>query len=218
MTILPEDTRQFSPQALDEGRKLFAGACDFMLGVAALGQLPDADFPEIAFAGRSNVGKSSFVNALTGRKTLAKTSNTPGRTQQLNYFNLGDALYLVDMPGYGYAKVSKTQVAAWTQLIRDYLRGRPNLRCCFIMIDARHGLKDSDREIMEMLDVAGVSYRIIFTKADKVKDQELAKMRGSVEAELKKHAAAFPYIHVTLAHKDIGLDEARAIMAAMAGV
>jgi len=211
---LPEP--ELSPQDKERGRVLFAGDCDFMLGVAGLSQLPDSNLPEIAFAGRSNVGKSSFVNALTGRNTLAKTSNTPGRTQQLNYFNLGNALYMVDMPGYGYAKVSKTQVAEWTALIKDYLRGRPNLRCCFIMVDSRHGLKDSDREIMKMLDVAGVSYRIILTKIDKVKDQKLEWMTKEVQKELKTFAAAYPYILGTSAHKDKGLTEARAIMAKMA--
>lgn len=206
---------ELSPQEIERGRVLFAGECDFMLGVAGLEQLPDSSQSEIAFAGRSNVGKSTFVNALTGRNTLAKTSNTPGRTQQLNYFNLGHALYMVDMPGYGYAKVSKTQVAEWTALIKDYLRGRPNLRCCFIMVDSRHGLKDSDREIMKMLDVAGVSYRIILTKIDKIKDQKLAWITKEVETELKKFAAAYPKILATSAHKNLGIAEARAIMTKM---
>ena len=138
----------FTDQQIEAARILFSGPCDFMLGVAGLEQLPETDRPEVAFAGRSNVGKSSLVNALTGRKTLARTSNTPGRTQQLNFFNLGDALNLVDMPGYGYAKVSKTQIADWTKLIFKYLRGRANLRCVFVLVDARHGLKDSDGELM----------------------------------------------------------------------
>lgn len=205
---------EFSTAELEEARKLFAGPCDFMLGVAGLSQLPDADMPEIAFAGRSNVGKSSLVNALTGRKTLAKTSNTPGRTQQLNYFNLGDRLYMVDMPGYGYAKVSKTQRDDWTQLIFDYLRGRANLRCVFILIDSRHGLKDSDIELMKMLDETAVQYRIILTKTDKVKNQELKKVSDKIIATLKTHAAGFPGVLPTSADKGLGLPECRAVLAA----
>lgn len=182
---------EFSSEALEEARKLFAGPCDFMLGVAALKQLPPATLPEIAFAGRSNVGKSSLVNALTGRKTLAKTSNTPGRTQQLNYFNLGGRLYMVDMPGYGYAKVSKTQRDAWTQLVFDYLRGRPTLQCVFILIDARHGLKDSDIMLMEMLDETAVQYRIVLTKTDKVKSQELSRISEKLQPLLKNTLPLF---------------------------
>ncbi len=164
---------EFSKAEMEAARKLFAGPCDFMLGVAGLEQLPEAHVSEVAFAGRSNVGKSSLLNALTGRNTLARTSNTPGRTQELNYFNLGDMLYMVDMPGYGYAKVSKEKIAKWTQLIFDYLRGRPTLRCVFILIDARHGLKDSDLDLMKMLDQAAVSYRIVLTKTDKVENEHL---------------------------------------------
>ncbi len=207
---------EFSENNLEAARKLFAGPCDFMLGVAALKQLPPAILPEIAFAGRSNVGKSSLVNALTGRKTLAKTSNTPGRTQQLNYFNLGQRLHMVDMPGYGYAKVSKTQRDAWTQLIFDYLRGRPTLQCVFILIDARHGLKDSDIVLMEMLDETAVQYRIVLTKTDKVKSQELAKISDKITADLKKHAAAFPSVLATSANKGMGLPEFRAVLSAYA--
>lgn len=206
----------FSPAELEEARKLFAGPCDFMLSVAALKQLPEANLPEIAFAGRSNVGKSSLVNALTGRKTLAKTSATPGRTQQLNYFNLGGRLHMVDMPGYGYAKVSKTQRDAWTQLIFDYLRGRPTLRCVFILVDSRHGLKDSDRELMKMLDQTAVQYRIILTKTDKVKAQELAKVSDKIIKTLKTHAAGFPGVLPTSANKAIGIPEARAVLTSYA--
>lgn len=209
-------SEDFAPLELEEARKLFAGPCDFMLGVAALKQLPDASLPEIAFAGRSNVGKSSFLNALTGRKTLAKTSHTPGRTQQLNYFNLGGRLHMVDMPGYGYAKVSKTQRDAWTQLIFDYLRGRPTLRCVFIMIDSRHGLKDSDIDLMKMLDETAVQYRIILTKTDKVKREELQKTSDKIIATLKNHAAAFPATLSTSAHKGAGIPEARAVLTAYA--
>jgi GTP-binding protein len=203
----------FTPVELEEARKLFAGPCDFMLGVAALAQLPEADMPEIAFAGRSNVGKSSLVNALTGRKTLAKTSNTPGRTQQLNYFNLGGRLYMVDMPGYGYAKVSKDKRDNWTRLVFDYLRGRPNLRCVFILVDARHGLKESDIELMKMLDETAVQYRILLTKADKVKNQDLQKISEKIVTTLKKHAAGFPGILATSAEKGGGVPECRAVLA-----
>ncbi len=206
------DEEEFSQSQIEAARKLFAGDCDFMLGVAELGQLPTADMPEIAFAGRSNVGKSTLVNALTGRKTLAKTSNTPGRTQQLNFFNLGQTLYMVDMPGYGYAKVSKDKRDNWTQLIFDYLRGRPNLRCVFILIDSRHGLKDSDIYLMKMLDETAVQYRIILTKNDKVKDQELAQITSEIKASIKKHAAAYPYVLATSANKGTGLAEFRAVL------
>lgn len=203
-------TQEFSNTDLDNARKLFAGSCDFMLGVAALSQLPEANLPEIAFAGRSNVGKSSLLNALTNRKTLAKTSNTPGRTQQLNYFNLGERLYIVDMPGYGYAKVSKTQREEWTQLIFDYLRGRASLRCVFILVDSRHGLKDIDIELMTMLDSAAVPYRIILTKTDKTKASELEAQIDQILITLKKHPAAVPAVLQTSAAKKTGLDKVQA--------
>lgn len=206
---------KFSQEELEEARRLFQGPCDFVLGVAGLDQLPEADRNEIAFAGRSNVGKSSLINALTGRSTLARTSNTPGRTQQLNYFDLGGQLYLVDMPGYGYAKVSKRQREEWTQLIFDYLRGRPTLRTVFILIDGRHGLKESDEELMTMLDDAAVSYQIILTKCDKSKKAELKKIEEDLRSSLKKHVAAHPEFIHTSSLKDKGVAELRATITAL---
>ncbi len=199
-----------------DARKLFAGPCDFMLGVAALEQLPGFELPEIAFAGRSNVGKSSLVNALTGRKTLAHTSNTPGRTQQLNFFDLGGVLRMVDMPGYGYAKVSRSQKEEWQDLLKRYLRGRPNLRCVLVLIDSRHGLKENDIEIMDMLDETAVAYRIVLTKTDKVKTQDLEKVVAETKAELKKHTAAFPDICATSSEKKTGIEELQELIAGFA--
>ena len=204
---------KFTHKQLEEARRLFAGPCDFVLGVAGLEQLPDADRSEVAFAGRSNVGKSSLINALTGRNTLARTSNTPGRTSELNFFDLGKQMYLVDMPGYGYAKVSKTTREKWNRLIKKYLRGRPNLRQVFILIDGRHGLKDSDEELMSMLDEAAVSYRLILTKCDKSKKAEVEAIEEKLRACLKKHVAAHPEFHRTSALKGDGVAEFRSIIA-----
>jgi len=200
----------FSAEDLERGRLLLAGPCDFVLGVAALGQIPEADRPEIAFAGRSNVGKSSLINALTNRNTLAKTSNTPGRTQQLNFFDLGGALYMVDMPGYGYAKVSKTERGGWDRLIKSYLKGRPTLRCVFILIDSRHGLKDSDHDLMKMLDEAAVAYRVILTKADKLKGPGRTKVAEQCTKAIQKKAAAYPDVLLTSSEKGEGIDLLRA--------
>ncbi len=208
-------SEEFTDEDLNQARLLFAGPCDFVLGVAGLDQLPDADRNEVAFAGRSNVGKSSLINALTGRNTLARTSNTPGRTSELNFFDLGSALYLVDMPGYGYAKVSKTTREKWNRLIKSYLRGRPNLRMVFILIDGRHGLKESDEDLMKMLDEAAVSYRIILTKCDKSKKDEIEKIETDLRACLKKHIAAHPEFHRTSALKGKGIAEFRAIITAL---
>ena len=209
-----EDT--FTPEQIEAGRKMFAGECTFMLGVAGLNQIPDSPLPEIAFAGRSNVGKSSLVNALTGRKTLARTSHTPGRTQQVNFFNLADTMIVADLPGYGYAKAPKDQVAKWTRLVNAYLRGRQQLRRVLVLIDSRHGLKDVDRDIMKMLDVAAVSYQIVLTKTDKVKAGPLDKLLDQTHAELARHVAAHPIIRCTSSAKRIGIEELRAELAALA--
>ncbi|MGE0666115.1 MAG: ribosome biogenesis GTP-binding protein YihA/YsxC [Sphingomonadales bacterium] len=198
----------------------FATECRFMLGVAGLAQLPEPGPVEIAFAGRSNVGKSSLLNALTGRKDLARTSNTPGRTQQLNYFQLGSerlgSLYLVDLPGYGYAKVPKPQVDAWIRLLKAYLRGRATLRRTMLLIDGRHGIKGEDREIMAMLDEAAVSYQLVLTKVDKVKPGDRAALVARTEAEARKHVAAFPDLMVTSSETGEGIAELRATLAALA--
>lgn len=204
---------EFPEAEIEAARKLFAGPCDFMRGISTLDHLPLAVLPEIAFAGRSNVGKSSLLNALTGRKTLARTSNTPGRTQQLNFFDLGGRVCLVDMPGYGYAKVSKTERDDWTKLIHGYLRGRATLRCVFILIDSRHGIKDSDLELMKMLDGTAVSYRVILTKSDKSSREEIEKISAQIVEKLKKQAAAYPDVHVTSAERGFGIPELRAVLA-----
>ncbi len=214
-----DEAPSYTKQQLEKGRLLFCSECDFVLGVAGLDQLPASDRTEVAFAGRSNVGKSSLINALTRRNALARTSHTPGRTQQLNFFDLGQKengqgqLYLVDMPGYGYAKVSKKQRREWDALIFDYLQGRPNLRCVFILIDGRHGLKESDEHLMTMLDKAAVSYRIILTKCDKSKKAEMIKIKEDLTASLKKHPAAYPEFLETSSIKNIGIPEFRALIA-----
>ncbi|MCB9963601.1 MAG: YihA family ribosome biogenesis GTP-binding protein [Rhodospirillales bacterium] len=197
---------------------LFNGSCDFVAGVAKLDMLPPLSLPEIAFAGRSNVGKSSLINALTGRKTLARTSHTPGRTQQLNFFNMRDTFLLVDMPGYGYAKVSKSMRKSWDTLIRTYLRGRSTLRCVFLLVDSRHGLKDSDIEMMKMMDETAVNYRIILTKSDEIKQSERAEILERTALSLKKHPAAFPQAMLCSAHKQDGLEDIRAIVEAQLSI
>jgi GTP-binding protein len=195
------------------GRKLFAGPCDFMLGAARLEQLPEMDRPEIALAGRSNVGKSSLVNALTGRKTLAKTSNTPGRTQQLNYFDLGGRAYMVDMPGYGFAQAPVDQVRKWTGLVKRYLQGRASLARVFLLIDARHGLKEVDRDVLGLLDQAATSYQIVLTKLDQLKVAEREARVAETLAALVRRPAAYPEVLATSSRDGIGVPEVRAAMA-----
>ncbi len=197
-----------------ELRQIFSGPCDFVYGVADLNQLPEFDLPEIAFAGRSNVGKSSLINAVMGRD-IAHVSRTPGRTQQLNFFNVGSRFHLVDMPGYGYAKVSKTMQSDWDKLIRSYLRGRAQLRATFVLVDSRHGLKDSDREMMKMLDEAAVSYRIVLTKCDEPKKSALEDVIQKVETVLKKSPAAFPNVMPASSWKNEGIEDIRMTIAGL---
>jgi len=205
------------PAALREaGRLLFASECKFIFGATSTDSLPDASLPEIAFLGRSNVGKSSLVNALTGRKSLARTSHTPGHTRQLNFFELGGRLLLVDMPGYGYAKAPKHEAAAWQKLIRAYFRGRPNLRRLFLLIDARHGFKENDREMMKLLDDAAVSFQIVLTKADKTRPEALASISRDIGVELSGHTAAHPEPIVTSASTGAGVEILRAAIAELA--
>ncbi len=206
----------FDDKAVERGRLLFAQACTFMRGVAGADQFPETDTTETAFAGRSNVGKSSLINALTGHRSLARTSNTPGRTRQINFFDLGGTLILADLPGYGYARASKVDIAAWTELVHVYLRGRPTLRRAMLLIDARHGIKDPDREVMAMLDEAAVSYQIVLTKADKEKTGALAARLEVLHKELAGHPAAYPDILPTSARTGAGIPELRATLAALA--
>ena len=202
--------------AIEHGRRLFAGRCDFLAGIASIDALPPPGLPEIAFAGRSNVGKSTLINALTGRRSLARTSRTPGRTRQLNFFDLGGRLMLVDLPGYGYARASKTEIAQWNRLVRAYLRGRAGLKRLCLLIDARHGLHDSDRALMAMLDEAGVAFQGVLTKADKTSGTALQANRDRVRADLAGQIAAHPRLIVTSARTQAGVPDLRAELAALA--
>ena len=195
----------------EEARRLFSGRVEFLLSAPSLKFLPDPETPEIAFCGRSNVGKSSLLNALTGRRSIARTSVTPGRTQELNFFEVGDPtlMRLVDMPGYGFAKAPPAVVEKWRRLVRDFLRGRVVLKRTLLLVDARHGVKPVDAEMMKMLDEAAVGYRIVLTKADKIKASELADVVARTEAEARKHPAAYPVIHVTSSEKGLGIEELR---------
>ena len=198
---------EFTKADIARGETLFKGPCTFVKGVVRIADLPNDGTPEIAFAGRSNVGKSSLINALTGRTSLARVSVTPGRTRELNFFTLGKdaALYLVDMPGYGYAKASKAQVKGWTRLIGEYLKGRRELKRVFLLIDARHGIKPNDEETMKLLDEAAVSYQAVLTKADKPKASELAAVQAKIASALAKHPAAYPQLITTSARLGSGI-------------
>ncbi|MDX2238412.1 MAG: ribosome biogenesis GTP-binding protein YihA/YsxC [Hyphomonadaceae bacterium] len=203
--------------ALEAGRLLFAGPIAFERGVAKLADLPPGDVPEVAFAGRSNVGKSSLINALTNRRALARASAEPGRTRELNYFRIGETLRLVDLPGYGYARAPKTEIARWTALMRDFLRGRAELKRVFLLVDARHGLKESDLEIAASLDAAAVNHQIVLTKADKISGPALAARIAETAAALARRPAAHPEVLATSAETGAGIPALRAVIATLCG-
>ncbi|MCI5095830.1 MAG: ribosome biogenesis GTP-binding protein YihA/YsxC [Rhodobacteraceae bacterium] len=199
----------------ERGRKLFAGDSEFVKGVVAMSGLPDPDRIEVCFAGRSNVGKSSLINALTGRKGLARASNTPGRTQEINFFTQGPELYLVDLPGYGFANAPLKVVEKWQRLLKQYLSGRQTLRRAFVLIDSRHGVKAVDDEIMKLLDTSAVTFQVVMTKADKVKEKDREKIMRQVREALAKHPAAFPEIVLTSSEKGDGIATLRSIIAGL---
>ncbi len=210
-TLAPEP----EDEARETGRLLFAGPVDFVKGVTAMSGLPPADRPEVCFAGRSNVGKSSLINALTNRKNLARSSNTPGRTQEINYFTLGDNRYLVDLPGYGYAEAPVAVVKKWQALLKQFLQGRVTLRRAFVLIDTRHGVKAVDEEILSLLDKAAVTFQVVMTKADKVNQATREANIAQTMAALQKHPAAYPEIVVTSSEKGDGVETLRAIIATL---
>jgi len=209
---IAEESDAFSHE---KGRLLFAGQTEFVKGVVAMSGLPDADRMEVCFAGRSNVGKSTLINALTGHKTLARASNTPGRTQEINFFTAGESHYLVDLPGYGYANAPLPVVEKWQRLLKQYLSGRQTLRRAFVLIDARHGVKKVDHEIMSLLDSSAVTFQCVLTKVDKVKLVDREKVLDQVRGELSKHPAAFPEMVVTSSEKGDGIETLRAIIATL---
>lgn len=209
-------SERFTEEELENGRLLCAAPVEFVLSVADMRQLPAADRPEICFAGRSNVGKSSLINALLNRKKLAKASAEPGRTRQLNYFDVAEGqLYLVDLPGYGYARASKSEIAQWTKLTMSYLQGRPTLKRIFMLIDARHGVKSTDEEVMDILDSAAVVYQIVLTKLDKLKKSDQLGISEQVVAKLKKRPAFHPVVIETSSVDGIGLPELKAEIASL---
>jgi GTP-binding protein len=210
-TLAPEP----EDEAREAGRLMFAGPVTFVKGVVAMAGLPPADRLEVCFAGRSNVGKSSLINALTGRKTLARASNTPGRTQEINYFALGEERYLVDLPGYGYAEAPVAIVAKWQALLKQYLSGRATLRRAFVLVDARHGIKAVDEEILTLLDRSAVTFQTVLTKVDKINATERAAVIEQVKGALAKHPAAYPEIVVTSSEKGEGIETLRALIATM---
>lgn len=216
MTQLPFPLAEAPDDTMREtGRKLFAGQSDFVKGVVAMSGLPPADRLEVCFAGRSNVGKSSLINALTGTKGLARASNTPGRTQEINYFTQGPGLYLVDLPGYGYANAPLPVVEKWQRLLKQYLSGRQTLRRAFVLIDSRHGVKPVDDEIMKLLDTSAVTFQCVLTKADKVKEKDRAKVLDQVRTALSKHPAAYPEMVLTSSEKGDGVPTLRSIIAGL---
>ena len=206
----------FDEVQLEKGRLLFTKSCDFLLSATNMNQVPETEMVEVSFAGRSNVGKSTLINALTGRKTLARTSNTPGRTRQVNFFDLAGQLMLVDLPGYGYARAPKTEIAEWTILIEDYLRGRAQLRRVCLLVDSRHGLKETDRQAMDLLDQSAVPYQIVLTKCDKLKNAKLQIRLNEILDELSKHTAAYPHVISTSSRKGTGINELQAQLADLA--
>ncbi len=212
---LPFPISDPDPEALEHGRLLFARGAEFLKGVVAMQGLPPADRPEVCFAGRSNVGKSTLINALTGRKALARASNTPGRTQEINFFTLGDR-YLVDLPGYGFAEAPVAVVEKWQRLLKAYLAGRPTLRRAFVLIDARHGIKDVDGQILSLLDGAAVPFQVVLTKTDKVKAAERDAALAQVRDVLQGHPAAYPELVATSAEKGHGVEVLRGVIAAIA--
>ena len=209
---------EFTPEAIEDARILFARPAVFVMGAVSVDQLPGGDLPEVAFAGRSNVGKSSLINALVGQKYLARASNEPGRTREVNFFLVNEAMHLVDLPGYGWAKASKVTVKKFQNLGRDYLRGRPNLKRAYLLIDSRHGLKEVDKEPMDALDKAAVSYQIVLTKADKIKPSELAKVVEATSAAIRKRPAAHPVVRATSSESGFGMAELRAEIMQVCGV
>jgi len=206
---------QFDDQEIEAGRLLFAGQCDFIAAAQNLPALPPISLPEIAFAGRSNVGKSSLVNALTGRTTLARTSQTPGRTRQLIFFSLANRLQLVDLPGYGYAKAAKTDIKAWTKLTRKFLVGRQSLQRMLLLIDSRRGIGPADKEMMKLMDESAVSWAVVLTKTDKLKPTQAQQIYDKTQQEISRHVAAFPHVWTTSSQTGAGIAELRAHLASL---